>query len=103
MPAGYEEIGEDMPLSMLPGNLWMVEAYDQRAGTYGVLLHDVHGKSVKFLSSLAELDGLCAAIEWCIDLCAYLPISSDVIEEWRSVWWMTQAVMTQQRLREAQA
>ena len=103
-PKGYEALGERWHLSMLPTVSWqIVEAYDQR-GSYGVLIHNERGEVVAFLSSLIELDALCAMIEWCMDVLSYWPlISQDMIEQWRSIWWMIQTVMNQQNIRQTQA
>jgi hypothetical protein len=104
IPEGYEEIGEAMPLPVLlyAPPIWVIEAYDQKHGVYGVLLHDVYGQTIAFLSSQTELDALCAMIERIIDLYAYFPsflVSFDVVEQWRSIWWMAQTVMAQQMMR----
>ena len=98
---GYEELGETHALSMLlTVSWWIVEAYDYRHGSYGLLIHDIHGNAIAFFSSLAELDALSALTEFCLDIISYWPHCCELIEQCRAIWWMAQTMNAQQIMRE---
>jgi hypothetical protein len=99
--AGYEELGTVQPLSMLLSvNWWVVQAYHQRDGRYGLLIHESNGTPIRFLATQAEIDELCALIEFCMDRLAYWPACEAMVREWREIWWMAQTAIVQQWLRE---
>jgi hypothetical protein len=98
---GYEELGEARALSMLlTVSWWIVEAYEQRTGKYGLLIYETDGTPVAFLTNVVELDALCAVIVWSIDICSYWSACASIVEEWRAIHQIAQTLMTQQCLRE---
>lgn len=100
IPLGFEALGEIHPLTMMLTQplCWMAPAYDQRYGAYGLILFSDDQAPV-FLATIEEIDAIVAMVEWSMDLFSYWPGTEALIEQWRSIWWVAQAALTQQWLR----
>lgn len=101
VPKGYEVLGSQRRLSMLqsPCCWWIVSAYHQRCGVFGLLVYDERQTRIVFLSTPKEIDAFCALLEWCICFALLLASDDQALLEWRTIWWMAQTTLAQQRLR----